>query len=76
MNSDDLKSRVQALRAAGGTPKQIARTLGIPRARAVSLIHSDATARPNHATPRPETRLPQFVGSFGLDQQRFAWSQA
>ena len=29
MNSDDLKSRAQALRAAGNNPKQIARTLGI-----------------------------------------------
>lgn len=65
MNSDDLKLRVQALRAAGSAPKQIARTLGIPRARAVSLIHSDSTARPEHASPRPENSTPrdkQLIG--------------
>ena len=53
MNSDDLKSRAQALRAAGNTPKQIARTLGIPRSQAVSLLHSSPSPRP----PRP-LRMP------------------
>lgn len=48
MNSDDLKSKAQALRAAGRTPQQIARTLGITRARAVSLTHG-------HARPRPDS---------------------
>lgn len=65
MNSDDLKSRAQALRAAGSTPKQIARTLGIPRARAVSLIHGDFAARPEHATPRRDNSTPpdkQLIG--------------
>jgi hypothetical protein len=65
MNSDDLKSRAQALRAGGSTPKQIARTLGIPRARAVSLIHGNSTARPDHATPRRENSTPpdkQLIG--------------
>src|SRR5437867_2121742 len=55
MNSDDLKTRAQALRAAGNTPKQIARTLGIPRSQAVSLLHSSPSPRP----PRPlRTPLP------------------
>jgi hypothetical protein len=56
MNSDDLKSRAQALRAAGNTPKQIARTLGIPRSQAVSLVHSGTTPRPDRATT-PEKQL-------------------
>jgi hypothetical protein len=50
MNSEDLKSRVQALRAAGSTPKQIARTLGIPRSKAIALVHSGANPRPDRAT--------------------------
>lgn len=48
MSSDDLKSRAMALRSAGNTPKQIARLLGIPRSRAVSLIHSGGPS------PRPD----------------------
>jgi len=47
MTSDDLKARAQALRAAGNTPKQIARTLGIPRSQAVSLVHG--SPRPTRA---------------------------
>jgi hypothetical protein len=47
VTSDDLKSRAQALRAAGNTPKQIARALGIPRSKAVSLVHSGASPRPD-----------------------------
>lgn len=46
MDSDDLKSRVRALRAAGSTPKQIARALGIPRSKALSLVHSGPNPRP------------------------------
>jgi hypothetical protein len=57
MNSDDLKARVQALRAAGGTPKQIARTLGIPRSKAVSLVHSGATPRQDRGTTTLEKQL-------------------
>jgi hypothetical protein len=49
MNSDDLKSKAQALRAAGRTPQQIARTLGITRARAVSLTHGHTRPRPDRA---------------------------
>jgi hypothetical protein len=56
MNGDDLKSRAQALRAAGNTPKQIARTLGIPRSQAVSLAHSSPSPRPDH-TPTPDKQL-------------------
>jgi hypothetical protein len=56
MNSDDLKSRAQALRAAGSTPKQIARTLGIPRSQAVSLLHSSPSPRPQR-TAIPDNRL-------------------
>jgi len=55
MNSDDLKPRAQALRAAGNTPKQIARTLGIPRARAVSLIHGGSSQQPDRVIPRPHS---------------------
>jgi hypothetical protein len=56
MTSDDLKSRAQALRAAGHTPKQIARTMGIPRAQAVALVHGGAHPRPDRRTP-PEKHL-------------------
>jgi len=59
VNSDDLKSRAQALRAAGHTPKQIARTLGIPRSQAVSLLHSSPSPRPPRPSraPIPDRRL-------------------
>lgn len=50
MSSDDLKTRAQALRAAGNTPKQIARLLGIPRAQAVALVHAGGSPRPDRAT--------------------------
>lgn len=56
VNSDDLKSRAQALRAAGNTPKQIARVLGIPRSKAVSLMHSGDSPRPDRGTS-PEKPL-------------------
>jgi hypothetical protein len=52
MNGDDLKSRAQALRVADSTPKQIARTLGITRARALSLIHSPSSPQPDRTPPR------------------------
>jgi hypothetical protein len=51
MTSDDLKSRAQALRAAGNTPKQIARTLGITRSKALALIHSGGV------NPRPQRSI-------------------
>lgn len=56
MNGDDLKTRAQALRAAGNTPKQIARTLGIPRSRAVSLIQGSPSPRSDR-TAIPGKRL-------------------
>ena len=58
MTSDDLKSRALALRAAGNTPKQIARTLGIPRSKAVALVHSGPSPRP----PRSTAPQKQLVG--------------
>jgi hypothetical protein len=85
MNSDDLTSRVHALRAAGRTPKQIARTLGIPRARAVALIHGAGSPRPEHATPRPHSRTPpekrlvgcwitrQWSNGLSIDQRPPDW---
>jgi hypothetical protein len=85
MNSDDLKSRVQALRAAGSTPKQIARTLGIPRARAVSLIHGGSSPRPDHTTARPQSSTEpdkqligcwitrQWSNGLGIDQRPDDW---
>jgi hypothetical protein len=56
MHSDDLKTRAQALRAAGNTPKQIARTLGIPRSQAISLVHSGPLPRPDR-TAIPDQQL-------------------
>src|SRR5215216_6159725 len=58
MNSEDLKSRVQELRAAGSTPKQIARTLGIPRSKAIALVHSGTSPRPG----RPTAVEKQLIG--------------
>jgi hypothetical protein len=55
MSSDDLKTRAQALRAGGSTPKQIARALGIPRSQAVSLLHSSPSSRPQRP---PRTAIP------------------
>lgn len=64
MNGDDLKSRAQALRGAGSTPKQIARTLGITRARAVSLIHSPSSPQPDRTPPPQGSTQPdkQLIG--------------
>jgi hypothetical protein len=58
MNSDDLKTRAAALRAAGNNPKQIARILGIPRSQAVSLVHSSQSPRPG----RTPVRDKQLIG--------------
>ncbi|BCJ60918.1 hypothetical protein [Micromonospora endophytica] len=38
MESKELKERAQALRAAGKTPKQIARELGVTRAVVTPLV--------------------------------------
>ncbi len=48
---------MHALRAAGSTPKQIARTLGIPRSKAVELVHSGAGPRMERAMTTVEKRL-------------------
>jgi len=58
MDSEDLMSRVQQLRAAGSTPKQIARTLGIPRSKAVALVHSGESPR----SDRPTAVEKQLIG--------------
>jgi hypothetical protein len=58
MNSDDLKARAQALRAAGNTPKQIARTLGIPRVTGrVPAAQQSVAAHRATRTPIPDKRL-------------------
>jgi hypothetical protein len=65
MDSHDLTARAHALRAAGSTPKQIARTLGIPRSKVVSLIHSGISVRPDRGTkPEKQGTAPekQLVG--------------
>ncbi|MEU8262249.1 hypothetical protein AB0C02_16665 [Micromonospora sp. NPDC048999] len=50
MISDELESRAQALRAAGRTPKQIARELGVTRAGVGPLARGVAVDRPGYAT--------------------------
>jgi hypothetical protein len=57
MKSEDLASRVQELRAAGSTPKQIAHTLGIPRSKAVALVHSGTNPRPDRGGDAVEKQL-------------------
>lgn len=44
--SDDLKARARELREAGQTPKQIARSLGIPRARVNDLVRGVKAVKP------------------------------
>ncbi|MBM0236310.1 hypothetical protein JNW88_02645 [Micromonospora sp. ATA32] len=51
MDSDELKTRAQALRAAGRTPKQIARELGVTRAVVGPLVRGVAVERPGHTAP-------------------------
>jgi len=53
VDSDDLKTRAHALRAAGSTPKQIARALGVPRAKVTSLVRGVPVDRPSRAEPKP-----------------------
>jgi hypothetical protein len=43
---DDLRTRARELRAAGKTPQQIARTLGVPRAKVNDLVRGTAVRRP------------------------------
>jgi hypothetical protein len=43
----ELKARAQELRAAGRTPQQIARALGVPRATVTSLVRGVAVKRPD-----------------------------
>lgn len=51
---DDLKTRAQALRAAGNTPKQIARALGVPRTKITSLVRGVPANRPHRSAPEPK----------------------
>ncbi|KAB1927438.1 hypothetical protein F8271_29670 [Micromonospora sp. ALFpr18c] len=51
MESNELTTQAQALRAAGRTPKQIARELGITRAVATNLVRGVAAARPKRVHP-------------------------
>jgi hypothetical protein len=51
MDTDDLRTRAQALRVAGKTPKQIARILGVPRAKVTSLVRGVPASRPSRAVP-------------------------
>jgi hypothetical protein len=44
--TDDLRTRARELRAAGKTPQQIARTLGVPRARVTDLVRGVRPDRP------------------------------
>ncbi|MFC0533030.1 hypothetical protein [Phytohabitans kaempferiae] len=54
MNAEDLKTRAQALRAAGNTPKQIARALGVPRAKVTALVRGVRAERPDRAAAEPK----------------------
>jgi hypothetical protein len=40
--NDELAERVRTLRARGYTPKQIARTVGVPAARVTTLVRAMA----------------------------------
>jgi hypothetical protein len=44
MNDEELTGRVRDLRAAGSSPKEIARALGIPKSKVVPLVRSIAAA--------------------------------
>jgi hypothetical protein len=46
VSTDDLRTRARELRAAGKTPQQIARTLGVPRARVTDLVRGVRPDRP------------------------------
>jgi hypothetical protein len=52
MDSEDLMGRVRALRAKGGSPKQIARALGVPPATVAPLVRAIAAADQADAADR------------------------
>jgi hypothetical protein len=51
MRNSDLKAQAQALRAEGRTPQQIARALGVPRAKVTALVRGTPVNRPNRSEP-------------------------
>lgn len=53
MDTEDLRARAQALRIAGNTPKQIARALGVPRAKVTALVRGVSADRPSRTAPEP-----------------------
>jgi hypothetical protein len=65
MDSEELTSRVRALRARGSTPKAIARALGVPPATVAPLVR--AIAAEDHASA-PERELIQCWVSPGWSQ--------
>jgi hypothetical protein len=65
MDSQELTSRVRALRARGSTPKAIARALGVPPATVAPLVR--AIAAEDHASA-PERELVQCWVSPGWSQ--------
>jgi hypothetical protein len=78
MNSDDLKSTAQALRAAGRTPQQIARTLGITRAKAQALTRGHASPRPRDPSPAEKPLVGcwitrQWSNGLVIDQRPADW---
>ncbi|BCB86099.1 helix-turn-helix domain-containing protein [Phytohabitans suffuscus] len=54
MDSDDLRTQARALRAAGNTPKQIARALGVPRAKVTALVRGAAAESPKRTAAEPK----------------------
>jgi len=58
VDSQDMRARAQALRAAGNTPKQIARALGVPRAKVTALVRGVSVDKPS----RTATELGPLVG--------------
>ncbi len=54
VDAEDLKTRARAMRAAGSTPKQIARALGVPRAKVTAMVRGVPAERSNRADdPKP-----------------------
>ncbi|MBQ0896881.1 hypothetical protein KBX37_27940 [Micromonospora sp. U56] len=63
MDSEELKTRAQALRAAGKTPKQIAKALGVTRATVTPLVRGVAVDRPGRKGPADLPLLGCWISS-------------